>query len=107
MPSTGPGPLRAGDATQVGVSPSSVTFTSANWNSAATVTVTPVDDSKGESATTYTLSHTASSSDTAYNADPFVPSATVAVTVYDDDGSAIVLPTADVGVDEFCCWVDI
>jgi len=57
-------------------------FTSANWNSARTVTVTAVDDGVQEGPHTSTITHTAASSDTNYNG--FVIS-NVVVNVTDDD----------------------
>jgi len=52
---------------QTTVSPSTLTFTPGNWNSAQTVTVTAVDDSAAEGAHTSTLSHFISSADSHYN----------------------------------------
>jgi len=46
---------------------SSVTFTSADWNTAKTITVTAVDDLADEGSHTGTVSHTASSSDSNYD----------------------------------------
>ncbi|WP_019866778.1 ExeM/NucH family extracellular endonuclease [Methylovulum miyakonense] len=56
----------AGD-TQVSASPSTLTFTPANWNTAQAVTVTAVDDAAVEGAHTGTVSHTATSTDSNYN----------------------------------------
>ncbi len=45
----------------------SVTFTTLNWDTPQTITVTPVDDSLAEGAHISTISHAASSSDANYN----------------------------------------
>ena len=71
------------------VSPTSLTFTTANWDAAQTVTVTGVDDdidNPGD-ARTATVSHTAASTDTNYEASSTAGSniASVTVTVTDDD----------------------
>ncbi len=69
------------------VSPSSVTFTTANWNIAQTVTVTGVDDAIDDGDVVYTIvTAAATSSDTNYNGlDP----ADVTVTNEDNDGVGI------------------
>lgn len=53
---------------QVTATPSPITFTSANWNVARTVTVTAVDDAVVEGNHTGTIGHTVASSDSSYNA---------------------------------------
>ena len=76
----------------VSVSPASLTFTSANWDQAQTVTVTAVDDRLVEDLVeTASITHAASSGDAAY--DGFAV-AGVDITVNDDD--AFVNFTADV-----------
>lgn len=62
--------------------PINLVFTSGNWNSARTVTVTAVDDGVQEGPHTSTITHTAASSDTTYNG--FVIS-NIVVNVTDDD----------------------
>ncbi|MDX1976691.1 MAG: ExeM/NucH family extracellular endonuclease, partial [Pseudanabaenaceae cyanobacterium bins.68] len=52
---------------QVTVSPASLTFTSANFATPQTVTVTAVDDALAEGLHTGTITHTATSADAAYN----------------------------------------
>jgi autotransporter-associated beta strand protein len=49
------------------VSPASLTFTSTNWNTPQTVTVTGVDDSVDRENVTYTIVTTATSTDPNYN----------------------------------------
>jgi hypothetical protein len=70
---TGPG--------DVAFSPSSLTFTAANWNVAQSSTVSAVDDTSAELSKSVTITATASSTDI-YNA----KTATLSVTVNDDDG---------------------
>jgi alpha-tubulin suppressor-like RCC1 family protein len=53
--------------TQANVSSTSITFTTANWNIAQTITVTAMDDTLYEGAHTGTISHTSTSADIAYN----------------------------------------
>lgn len=61
-------PLTSSDTSEGIVSPSSLTFTSNNWNTAQTVTVTGVDDSEDDDDVTYTIVlGAASSSDTNYH----------------------------------------
>uniref|UniRef100_UPI00359439CF beta strand repeat-containing protein n=1 Tax=Haliscomenobacter sp. TaxID=2717303 RepID=UPI00359439CF len=52
---------------QVTTSPTSLTFTSSNWNMLQTVTVTAVDDADVEGPHSETISHEASSDDPNYN----------------------------------------
>jgi len=60
--------LSSGDTSEGTVSPTSLTFTTSNWNTAQTVTVTGVDDSAFDGDIDYTIiTGTASSSDTDYN----------------------------------------
>ncbi|MBF0491760.1 MAG: hypothetical protein HQM15_03170 [Deltaproteobacteria bacterium] len=66
----------------VTVSPSSLTFTIANWNIPQTVTVTAVDDNKYEGPHLATISHSASSNDSYYNA---IPLASVTAHITDND----------------------
>ena len=47
--------LTSSDTTEGTVSPASLTFTTANWNTAQTVTVTGVDDPQVDGAVTYTI----------------------------------------------------
>ncbi|MBI3464734.1 MAG: hypothetical protein HY000_17010, partial [Planctomycetes bacterium] len=74
---------------QVSVSPAALTFTSSNWNTARTVTVTAVDDGVDEASPhTGTISHSASSSDANYNGIG-IPSVTANVTDNDTAGVTI------------------
>jgi hypothetical protein len=61
-------PLSSNDTGEGTVSPASVTFTSANWNNAQTVTVTGVDDALEDGGQTYKIIISSStSSDAGYN----------------------------------------
>ena len=73
------------------VSPASLTFTTANWNTAQTVTVTGVNDSvdNPNNRRTVTVTHTAASADAGYNS---VSVDSVTVTVTDDDTQPAVPP---------------
>ena len=64
---------------------SALTFTMANWATPQTVTVTGVNDANPTNESV-TISHSATSSDTGYNA---VSIASVAVTLADDDAAGI------------------
>uniref|UniRef100_UPI001CFF5082 hypothetical protein n=1 Tax=Microseira wollei TaxID=467598 RepID=UPI001CFF5082 len=55
------------NGTQTGTSPTSLTFTSANWNTPQTVTVSAINDNVAEGNHSGTISHTATSSDANYN----------------------------------------
>ncbi|WP_375560533.1 T9SS type A sorting domain-containing protein [Bernardetia sp. OM2101] len=59
--------VASGDATEGTVAPATLTFTSANFADAQTVTVTGVDDTEVDGNKTYTVSLTAASSDAAYS----------------------------------------
>ncbi len=71
----------------------SLTFTTATWNTAQTVTVTAAQDDDGANDSA-TLVHTASGGDYAGE------TASVAVTVTDDDEVGLTLSTTALGVDE-------
>lgn len=83
---------------QVSVSPATLTFTSSNWSTAQTVTVSAVSDSVTETTQTGTIKHTASSTDTAYNglsiasitATVTDPTVAAAVTITESSGSTAV-----------------
>jgi hypothetical protein len=76
---------------QASVSPNSLTFTEANWNTPQTVTVTAVDDSTSEGNHSTTLSHSAVSDDPLYNA-PTI--AGVTVNIIDNDAGATLSKTS-------------
>lgn len=82
---------------EASVSPSSLTFTSSNWNSAQTITVTAVNDSKKEGPHSATISHSVSSSDGKYNG---LSISSVAVSVTDNDTPGVTLSAKNVSVKE-------
>ncbi|MEK7540561.1 MAG: Ig-like domain-containing protein, partial [Patescibacteria group bacterium] len=77
--------------TQVASTPTSLTFTSSNWNTTQTVTATAIRDAVVEGAHTGTITHTAVSSDLAYNS---ISISSVAVNITDN-----YKPTANAGSD--------
>jgi len=76
--------VTSGDLGEAVVSPSTLTFTSDDWNAAQTVMVTGVDDfdDDGDQVTTLTLSVVAEASDDAFDG---IPPQTVVVTTTDND----------------------
>jgi len=86
-------PLSSSDTTEGTVSPTSLTFTSANWNTAQTVTVTGVDDLVVDGNIAYSIiTAPATSTDTNYNN---FNASDVSVTNNDNDVAGItVTPTS-------------
>ncbi|MCA9176491.1 MAG: hypothetical protein KDB14_18515, partial [Planctomycetales bacterium] len=82
--------VSSGDAGEATVSPLQLTFTSTNWNTPQTVTVTGVDDVSvdGDQGTTVTVSINDTLSDNAF--DP-VADQTVSVTTVDNDVAGLVI----------------
>jgi hypothetical protein len=71
---------------QVSVSPSSLTFTTSNWNTAQTVTVTAVNDVLVESTHSGSINHSLSSSDLSFGS---LAIQGVTVTIIDNDSNFI------------------
>ena len=88
--------VTSGDTTEATVSPQTLTFTTANWNTAQTVTVNGVDDADGTDET-LDVTLDADSADTAYRA---LADVTVDVTVDDDDAAGLVLDKTSMTIDE-------
>jgi hypothetical protein len=82
--------LANGDSTEISLSHTSLTFTSANWNTPQTVTVTGVNDfvDDGDVPSTITISVNDASSDNAY--DP-LPDELVSVVTADNDGAGFTI----------------
>ncbi|WP_373533702.1 FG-GAP-like repeat-containing protein [Microcoleus sp.] len=80
--------LAIGNTSQTTTSASTLTFTSANWNTPQTVTVTAVDDTLVEGSHTGTITHTATSTDTNYNS---ITVAAVTANITDND----IVPTPE------------
>ncbi len=76
--------LGVSSGSQVTLSTASLTFTTLNWSTAQTVTVTPVDDTTVEGAHSVTISHTATSNDADYHG---ITIGSVTVTLSDNDSS--------------------
>ncbi|MEG3586102.1 MAG: hypothetical protein VX353_02275, partial [Actinomycetota bacterium] len=91
----------SGDTGEATVSPATLTFTSANWDTAQTVTVTGVDDDlvDGTQTTTITLSVDDANSDDSFDA---ANDQTVSATTTDDDtaGFTVVESSGSTGVAE-------
>ena len=87
---TGTVTVTVGDTSDdITASPETLTFTTANWNTAQTVTVTADDDSIAEGEETATLTHSVSDYGTVTTAD------SVTVTIADNDTAGVtVSPTA-------------
>jgi hypothetical protein len=78
--------LTSGDETEGTLSASTLTFTADNWNTAQTVTVTGVDDSIDDGDIGYTISTSATSTDTNYSG---IEVDDVTVTNTDDDTAGV------------------
>ena len=86
-----------GDASQITISPQTLTFSNLNWDSPQTVTVSGVDDSVSESDVYLELLHTVSTnavsaySEALLNEEQLVFPSTLTIQVVDDDASGIVI----------------
>ncbi|MEG4986476.1 FG-GAP-like repeat-containing protein, partial [Microcoleus sp. BR0-C5] len=89
--------LAIGNTSQTTTSASTLTFTSANWNTPQTVTVTAVDDNLVEGSHSGTITHTATSTDTNYNSIT-VPSVTANIT--DNDIAGVTITPTSTNVTE-------
>lgn len=73
------------DSPDFSISPSTLTFTSANWDTPQTVTITADADTLVENTKVSNITHSAASSDGNYNG---LSIGSVAVTIYDNDVSS-------------------
>jgi hypothetical protein len=92
--------VTSGDTSEATLSTAALTFTSSNWNTAQTVTVTGVDDSliDGDIVSTTTVSVNDGSSDNAFDG---LSDQTVSVTTQDDDSAGFtIVSTASLTVSE-------
>ena len=87
----------SGDPDAVTVSPTVLTFTTGDWSTAQTVTVTAKEDTDANDEEV-DVSHAASSTDSAY--DTLLVIDAVTVTVTDDDDAGVTVPSAPVNVSE-------
>lgn len=78
--------LASGDDTEGTVGPTTLTFTSANWNTPQTVTVTGVDDSPVDGDIAYQINLSTSSDDEIYQG------LSESVAVINDDNDSVVTP---------------
>ena len=76
-----------------------ITFDSTNWNVAKTVTVTAIDDSVAQGTHSGTIAHTATSTDTNYNA-KVMPDVTASITDNDSPGVSIVQSAGSTNIAE-------
>ena len=77
----------AADA-QVAVTPTTLTFTPADWDTPQIVTVTAMNDAVAEDAHTGTINHTSTSADVGYDGIAIAP---LTVDVADNDAAGIVI----------------
>ena len=92
--------ITASDTGEASVSAAQLTFTTSDWDTPQTVTVTGVDDSldDGDQSSTVTVAiNTGSTADSAYDA---LSSQTVDVSTVDDDGPGFTISTTAVTVSE-------
>ena len=80
---------------ELGVSPSSLIFTTNNWNTAQTVSVTGVADGIAEATETHTIQHSATSTDTPFNG---LSGPSVSVTVTNSDALQVTIDGPTFGV---------
>ncbi len=102
--------LASSDTSRATVSPASMTFTSTNWNTAQTATVTAVQDDIDNGDANVTIQTTLSTTDPNYSS---IDPDDVAVTVQDDDTAGITVnPTSGLvtteagGTDSFTVVLD-
>lgn len=82
---------------QISVSPTPLTFTTADWDSSQTVVVTANDDGAAEGNHTDTVTHTVSSSDVDYNG---ISASDVSVSITDNDVPGVSVSPTTVSVTE-------
>lgn len=93
--------LFSGAATEVSVSPTSLDFTSADWDTEQTVTVAAIDDGEVESLSEVTITHSVDIADASYTwTGVFSPSENLTVRVYDNDEAGILISASTVYLDE-------
>ena len=80
--------VTSGATDEASVNPGTLTFTSGNWNSTQTVTVTGVDDDIDDGTQTYNITLASSSTDSNYGSDTAVPDVTVPASTTDDTDDA-------------------
>ncbi len=90
------------DTAQGTASPSSLTFTASNWNTAQTVTLTGVDDSPGapDGSQNYTVTLTVDTANTADNVYDALSAAVIHARNLDDEAGVEVSPTSGLATTE-------
>jgi len=83
--------------TQSSVSPSTLTFTTTNWNSSQTVTVAAIHDFIAEGAHSSVITHTVASSDTNYNA---LAVSSITASVTDSDTAGVTISKSNIDLNE-------
>ncbi len=89
----------SGDMGAASVSPTTLTFTTADWNTGKTFTVTGEEDDDANNEVNVQLTHTASSTDAAYNGNA-VAIASVAVTVDDNETAGVTVSETELTFNE-------
>ena len=82
---------------QVTISTSSITFTSANWNTPQTITITAVDDNIAEGNHTDTISHVSTSADSNFNS---ISIPVVTVNITDNETANVIITTTTLALTE-------
>ncbi len=82
---------------EASISTTSIQFTSTTWNVAQTITVTPADDALADGVGTTTITHTASSTDTAYHGTSI---GSVTATVTDNDTASVTVSQTTISFQE-------
>ena len=87
--------ISSADTGEATISPAALTFTTGNWNTDQTVTVTGIDDPAADgNQTTDVTVDPSSTADSTYNA---LSNQTVAVTTADDDSAGVTVAASDGG----------
>ncbi|MEM7181164.1 MAG: hypothetical protein AAF518_09640 [Spirochaetota bacterium] len=82
---------------QVTLSSNSLTFTTSNWNTAQTITVTAVDDTLTEGTHTPSITHAVSSSDSDYNS---ISVSNPSISITDNDVPGVTITATDDSANE-------
>ncbi len=91
--------VASGDMGAASVSPTTLTFTTADWNTGKTVTVTGEQDADADNEVNVQLTHTASSTDNTYNGNAVAITA-VSVTVDDDETAGVTVSETELMFNE-------
>jgi len=89
--------LSSADTGETTVGPATLTFTTVNWNTAQTVTVTGIDDSASDGNQTTNVTVTVNDSSTADSTYDALSDQAVTVTTADDDSAGVTFAASDGG----------